>query len=89
MNITDFLLARIQEDEKRASYYGPLAMGADRALAECAAKRAIIKACRTDHEDSIANGDDVLEVSSEVLYALAAVYKGHPNYQEDWAPDAV
>lgn len=37
MNITDFLLARIQEDEKRASYYGPLAMGTDRVLAECTA----------------------------------------------------
>lgn len=40
MNITEFLLARIAEDEKRANYYG-MALGTDRVLAECAAKRAI------------------------------------------------
>ena len=42
MNITEFLEARIAEDELRANYYGPLAMGTARVLAECAAKRAII-----------------------------------------------
>lgn len=88
MNIVDFLLARIAEDEKRANYYAP-ALGTDRVLAESAAKCAIIKACRADHEDSIANGDDVLEVASEVLYALAAVYADHPDYQQEWAPNAV
>ena len=42
MTITEFLEARIAEDERRAKYYGPYAMGTRRVLAECAAKRAII-----------------------------------------------
>ena len=83
MNITDFLLARIAEDELRANYYG-MALGTGRVLAECAAKRAIVTECRADHEDAMASNNDVTEVASAVLYALAAVYKDHPEYQEDW-----
>ena len=101
MDITDFLLARIAEDEKRANYYG-LALGTDRVLAECAAKRAIIEA----HPIT----SDVVEVSTSIkwgyacetcfsfgdvvedhgycdtLRALAAVYKGHPDYRQEWTP---
>lgn len=86
MNITEFLEARIAEDEKRAKYYGALALGTARVLAECAAKRAIIAASREDHEDSLTRNDDTIELGSIALYALAAVYKGHPDYQREWAP---
>lgn len=57
-----------------------------RILAECAAKRAIIAECREDHEDAMSSRNDVTEVASEVLYALAAVYKDHPDYSREWTP---
>ncbi|MEQ4566197.1 DUF6221 family protein [Paenarthrobacter sp. CAP02] len=56
-----------------------------RTLAECAAKRAIIEQCREDHEDSLTRNDDTEELASGVLYALAGVYKDHPDYQQEWA----
>ena len=71
MNITEFLEARITEDETRATYYGPLAMGTARVLAECAAKRAII-----------------VYSPPKTLQHLAAVYKDHPDYQQEWALEA-
>lgn len=56
-----------------------------RVLAECAAKRKIIAECREDHEDSLTRNDDTDELASLVLYALATVYKDHPDYREDWS----
>lgn len=82
MNITDFLLARIQEDEKRANYYGPLAMGTDRVLAECTAKREIIR-WWVDGLIGYVRVDDDL---TNPLLPLAAVYKDHPDYQQEWNP---
>ena len=97
MNITDFLLARIEEDEMRANYYGPLAMGTARTLAECAAKRAIM-------QQAIAASDDRATIVDEyciggegadeayasdpgllIIKALAGVYADHPDYQQEWA----
>jgi hypothetical protein len=51
-------------------------------LAECAAKRAILAAQKNQE-----GGDDDMAwiVASEVLLkALAAVYKEHPDYWEEW-----
>ena len=157
MNITDFLLARIAEDEKLAQaatgsstrwesmteetgngegiYYTVEEVGTydspildltrtdrtgraqaehiarhdpARVLAECAAKRAIIEShhphdhggqhgdavfcdeCQWDH------GDDAPRIDNQpvenfganpcrTLVALAAVYKDHPGYQQEWA----
>jgi len=76
--ITDFLEARIAEDERRANYYGPLALGNARVLAECAAKRAIIETF------PVKNGEHG-PLGSRVLETLAAVHKNHPDYREDWA----
>jgi hypothetical protein len=68
-----------------------------RALAECAAKRAIIKqaeeatsdryyvignACVTSAEIAEAEATDPGEL---ILRALAAVYASHPDYDEEWA----
>ena len=128
MNITDFLLARIEEDEKHAAALlrdlegqvseeyagvvdekGPMtparllsaqmwahydgqskrrsfAKGQQiaylanpaRVLAECAAKRAIIEQV----SDVAWGGYAVRDV---VLGHLAAVYKTHPDYRDDWA----
>lgn len=100
MNITEFLEARIDEDERSANDLMGEREG-DRVLAECAAKRAIIEAHPITH--------DVVEVSTRIkwgfacetcfrygdavedhgycdtLRALAAVYKDHPDYQQEWA----
>lgn len=101
MNITDFLLARILEDEAHAGSgwarigdtrwevdnYGQNFLTPTAVKAECAVKRAIIDTCRNDHEDAMASNSDVTEAASEVLYALAAVYKDHPDYRQEWAID--
>jgi hypothetical protein len=91
MRITDFLEARIAEDEERAEYvlkwgdWGGL-FKPPRVLAECAAKRAIIAASREDYEDSLTRNDDTIELGTIALYALASVYSSHPDYQHKWAP---
>ena len=114
MTITDFLLARIAEDEKREAskfrvrteelhayqidhmgyvdfelrdglQYGRLtgpeffakfgeAVPDQRALAECSAKRAII----AEYTGSPA--------TFQILAHMAAVYKDHPDYQQEWTP---
>lgn len=65
--------------------YPVISIDSTRVLAECAAKRTIIAECREDHEDAISSRNDVTEVASKVLYALAAVYKDHPDYRQEWA----
>lgn len=128
MTITEFLLARITEDEQQAEAcrelgwvpakkYGLTAIGYSRTLAECAAKRAIIKQHeqwpvlveRKPSELEIANQglesityrmtsemawlttkEYIRRFGSEpptapMLLTLAAVYKDHPDYQEEWA----
>lgn len=92
--ITEFLEARIAEDEQQAGIcrelgwspakkYGVTAVSPARVLAECAAKRAIIAA----HKNQEDNDDDsAWIVASEVLLrALAAVYASHPDYRQEWA----
>lgn len=98
VTIVEFLQARIDEDEERAGSgwsslgntrwerdnYGRSMLTPAAVLAECAAKRAIIDSCRVDHEDSLTRNDDTVELATVVLYALAAVYSDHPDYQESW-----
>lgn len=106
MNITEFLEARITEDEAYAAqaqgesygwidnwraetmqgtrtesviYAHAFRFSPDRLLAECAAKRAII-ARREDALDTYA-GTLVIE---DAIRALAAIYKDHPDYREEW-----
>jgi len=96
MNITEFLEARITEDERPAYYYGSLALGVNRILAECAAKRVIIgHHVRVPDVYGDADGD-TCSICTETgpmpqgwpcftVNALAAVYSDHPDYQQDWA----
>ena len=93
MNITEFLEARITEDEREAGSgwerlgetrwerdnYGRNHLTPTAVLAECAAKRAII-ARREDALDTYA-GTLVIE---DAIRALAAIYKDHPDYREEW-----
>lgn len=101
MNITDFLLARIQEDEADAqtdaeemakssvSIQFDCATQARftpaRVLAECAAKREIIR-WWVDGLIGYVRVDDEL---TNPLLPLAAVYKDHPDYRQEWSTNAI
>lgn len=84
MTITEFLLARVAEDEARAEYvlkYGDWGglFKPPRILAECKAKRAIIAAIEQDYSCGCTIALDVIAED------LAAVYANHPDYQQAWA----
>jgi hypothetical protein len=86
MNITEFLEARIAEDEERAKYvteYGDTGgiFPPARLLAECAVKREIIDWWINGIVGYVRIDDGEL---TNPLLPLAAVYKDHPDYQEEW-----
>jgi len=118
MTITEFLEARIAEDEAAAalhlkvwanadddvddfesaaqelsghvnltydSEYMDMNIGYARVLAECAAKRAIIKHAQHLTEDKDAYWA-YREYAERNLLFLAAVYADHPDYQREWTP---
>ena len=105
MNITEFLLARIAEDEKdaidrvvlRAEDRRSLTMDdAEKIHAEIAAKRAIVDLAKKasefekwydDYEwQGTVEGSEPL-TGDAILYALAAVYKDHADYDPAWSPN--
>jgi len=84
MTITEFLKARIAEDEERAQRVrrygldgGGGFFGAGRVLGECAAKRAIIETQSVPKIVAVPN--------PFILRALATVYADHPDYRQEWA----
>lgn len=110
MTITEFLLARIAEDEAAAEPLTHVFHGAgtqmyvkeswmtsplrkERFLAECAAKRAIVeqaqKAAELERDWDEQEWQGTVEhtepyAGDAILYALAAVHRDHPDYQEAW-----
>jgi hypothetical protein len=103
MTITEFLEARIAEDETEANVMlGSYARGGEvskrrwiRMLAECEAKRGIIERAIEIHDMVEGEWGGGHEVSKEgwqddnpgtdVVRVMAAVYKDHPDYQQEWA----
>ena len=96
MTITEFLEARIAEDEAAAKFrrQGDKFFDDERTLrmsAECAAKRRILSfypgamgAVKIDDWESC--GDSCAEwVAVCSVQALAAVYADHPDYRQEWA----
>lgn len=90
VTLTEFLLARIAEDEQTArpgfeagqQYGTPWHWRSPaRVLAECEAKRQMLKYCGVvdDFQDEYAVG-----LRDEILSALAKPYTGHSDYQEEW-----
>ena len=88
MTLTQFLLARIAEDERRAA----AAVGrlharrkdttlADRAVTEAQSKRRIVED-RSFRESQ--NADRLSLFGERILGTLAAVYADHPDYDEAW-----
>ena len=55
-----------------------------RVLAECAAKRQIIKHCTETLEDSSGGYTSGALLAERVLSAMASTYAEHPDYQQDW-----
>lgn len=100
MSIAEFLEARISEDEVRAKHRDVVTFGSERrkfandalhdphdparVLAECAAKRAII-AEHAPIDVCDAHDANYETTTCDTLRALAAVYKDHPDYQQEWA----
>lgn len=108
MNLAEFLLARIAEDEKpcvcldgrhgacgggwcsedcRVCSGGDAYTRDERVLAECEAKRRIIRAVKRNPNapwDAYAIGRD--DVGREVLRLLALPYADHPDYRPEWRP---
>jgi len=112
--ITEFLEARIADDEARASSgwarlgdsrwettdYGQDFLTPSAVLAECAAKRAIIgdhelvakmylkdycSTCADWENSELGEGPPGVEHPCPTVQALAAVYKDHADYREEWA----
>lgn len=100
MTLTEFLLARIDEDEvvvfaldlvcppgtRRRERLPPPVVTPDRVLAECKAKRRIVELHGNDW-----NPRGKCEACDEVgpcdtLHALALPYADHPDYDEAWRP---
>jgi hypothetical protein len=101
MTLTEFLLARIAEDEAVASRggrhnapgvfandnYGCLLVDPARVLAECEAKRRVVKLHSAEsgqHPDFC--GHDLRELPCPTLRLLALVYADHPDYLPEWKP---
>jgi len=96
MTITEFLLARIAEDEHEArkagsftpwdrtfdrDNYGQLLVQPSRVLAECEAKRQIVVRCS---EMQLASQAIAVHLASRTLADLALPYADHPDYREEW-----
>lgn len=101
MTITEFLEARIAEDEAQAKesqhyeddiwetagWWNPT-----RVLAECAAKRKLIAISeeveRMDYQITQewgGSGEAIDGTADDMLKAMASVYADHPDYQQEWA----
>ena len=82
MTLTDFLLARIAEDEEDSWIMGE---GGGRMRDECEAKRRIVHLNYfNDPGDDWSGGAE--SAHDDVLRLLAVPYADHPDYDETWRP---
>ena len=97
IKLTEFLLARIAEDEEQAEAckvlgwvpakkYGITVTDPTRILRECAAKRVLVGAAAT-YSPELEHGDNGEWAFDGALRAIAAVYADHPDYQPAWAQE--
>jgi len=92
VTITEFLLARLAEDEAGA-LISPREWWSERLLDECEAKRAIVDECTAASEWAASPDCDApLSYSTlagallGALRHLATIYADHPDYDEAWRP---
>ena len=96
MTLTEFLLARIAEDEAVAqdslALYVPGSSlyvarhDPARVLAECEAKRRIVEQWRNRYNENPWLDDDETLDARDALRALASVYVDHPDCRDEWKP---
>ena len=91
MTLTEFLLARISEDEADVEGAGllgwALCYDERRVLAECAAKRQILSWYVNQREYVTDKYDEGYhEALSDCVKRLAAVDADHPDYNPEWRP---
>ena len=98
MTLTEFLLARIAEDEGCARVLPPVVIAEAvryerihfarwapaRVLAECEAKRQIVNAVRSGFPDEDRYSTGWHDMHIWALMRLAAPYSDHPDYLRDW-----
>lgn len=87
MTLVEFLLARIEEDEKIGRLLQRTSLGEDRQVrlvGECEAKRAIVAL----HPEAVSDGlrPGAEWAYDEVLRRLSLAYADHPDYDETWRP---
>jgi hypothetical protein len=86
-----FLLARISDEERelrrRSTNETQQVWSAERALAECSAKRDVIGIMqRMLILRDLPLERQVRDGAGEVLRRLATVYEDHPSYRSEWRP---
>jgi len=91
LTLTDFLLARIAEDEVSwRARFDPT-----RVRTECEAKRRIVSEAHrvakethqwVEFDDQRATGGLAGNLADTVLTQLALPYANHPDWREDWRP---
>lgn len=95
MTIVEFLNARLNEDERASKAVPEGSRGRERALAEVAAKRRIVRGYAEAHEASMRTvdpsvsdrgGDPWSELFAwrMAVKCLAAVYANHSEYDASW-----
>ena len=90
MTLTDFLLARIAEDEAVArsltyNWSDPQESLRRRFIADVEAKRRIVEE-HDRHRGECDRDYQFGDQPCETLRALASVYSDHPDYREEWKP---
>jgi hypothetical protein len=92
MTLTEFLLARIAEDEADpdcggVGEYGSCDRWSERRLAECEAKRAIVAHLKQAAYRNRNNASDrPFRSAVHILKTLALPYASHPSYDPAWRP---
>lgn len=88
MRLTDFLLARIAEDEVRARHTDPK-RGRVFALEAAETSREVVEGAARLYENAESLPDESSRVAEQdalhaVLLRLAQRYTDHPDFDEDW-----
>ena len=89
MTLTEFLLARIAEDDEAAHFAWPRPpWTSERLRAECEAKRLLIQRAESLAEYVDATREDSTHTYertlTRLLAPLALPYAGHPHYLPEW-----
>jgi hypothetical protein len=95
MSLTDFLLARIAEDEvwlhasqRQISVPSSPPQDPARMLTDCKAKRRIVEAFRLRQEQGVMPRGEVFGYHATglaiAIRCLAEVYADHPDYRAEW-----